>query len=206
MPRAGSRSSSAALPEAPRQPATQPSITPCSRSLKASRRSNNHRPQPISFADVSRWTSTQPMPRSISWWPLVDSAATRTPHGCFGDGRRRLSDHPCMNEHLTLQQQGRQARQVCAQMLQPDGSIRRHPGGSQLAPRAVFSTIPNPPPELLELRLKLREVLANIGYCMAAGICTDEQVLRHDLSVKFPDEGTDARLDSAGSRPGEHRR
>ncbi len=60
--------------------------------------------------------------------------------------------------------------------------------------KAVFSDIPNPPPELLELRLKLREVLANIGYCMAAGMGTDEQVLRHDLSVKFPDEGTDARL------------
>ncbi len=58
----------------------------------------------------------------------------------------------------------------------------------------MFSDIPNPPPELLELRLKLREVLANIGYCMAAGMGTDEQVLRHDLSVKFPDEGTDARL------------
>jgi phage tail protein X len=58
----------------------------------------------------------------------------------------------------------------------------------------VFSDIPNPPPELLELRLKLREVLANIGYCMAAGMGTDEQVLRHDLSVKFPDEATDARL------------
>ncbi len=72
--------------------------------------------------------------------------------------------------------------------------VRRHPGGSQTAPRAVFSDIPNPPPELLELRLKLREVLANIGYCMAAGMGTDEQVLRHDLSVKFPDEGTDARL------------
>ena len=60
--------------------------------------------------------------------------------------------------------------------------------------KAVFSDIPNPPPELLVLRLKLREVLANIGYCMAAGMGTDEQVLRHDLSVKFPDEGTDARL------------
>ena len=58
----------------------------------------------------------------------------------------------------------------------------------------MFSDIPNPPPELLELRLKLREVLANIGYCMAAGMGTDEQVLRHDLSVKFPDEATDARL------------
>ena len=58
----------------------------------------------------------------------------------------------------------------------------------------MFSDIPNPPPELLELRLKLREVLANIGYCMAAGMGTDEQVLRHDLSVKFPDQGTDARL------------
>lgn len=99
-----------------------------------------------------------------------------------------------MDEHLTLQQQGRQARQACAQMLHPDGAIRRHRGGSQPAPRAVFSTIPNPPPELQELRLKLREVLANIGYCMAAGMGTDEQVLRHDLSVKFPDEGTDARL------------
>jgi len=43
--------------------------------------------------------------------------------------------------------------------------LKRHPGGSQPAPRGVFSTIPNPPPELLELRLKLREVLANIGYC-----------------------------------------
>lgn len=73
-------------------------------------------------------------------------------------------------------------------------SLRRHPGGSQPAPRAVFSAIPNPPPELQELRLKLREVLANIGYCMAAGMGTDEQVLRHDLSVKFPDEGTEARL------------
>jgi phage tail protein X len=58
----------------------------------------------------------------------------------------------------------------------------------------VFSDIPNPPPALQELRLKLREVLANIGYCMAAGMGTDEQVLRHDLSVKFPDEATDARL------------
>ena len=67
-------------------------------------------------------------------------------------------------------------------------------GGNQTALRAVFSDIPNPPPELLELRLKLREVLANIGYSMAAGMGTDEQVLRHDLSVKFPDEGTDARL------------
>jgi hypothetical protein len=34
----------------------------------------------------------------------------------------------------------------------------------------------------------------NIGYCMAAGMGTGEQVLRHDLSVKFPDEGTEARL------------
>ena len=42
----------------------------------------------------------------------------------------------------------------------------------------MFSDIPNPPPELLELRLKLREVLANIGYCMAAGMGSDEQVLR----------------------------
>ena len=58
----------------------------------------------------------------------------------------------------------------------------------------MFSTIPNPPPELQELRLKLREVLANIGYCMAAGMGTDEQVLRHDLSVAFRDEGTEARL------------
>jgi phage tail protein X len=58
----------------------------------------------------------------------------------------------------------------------------------------LFSDIPNPPPELQELRLKLREVLANIGYCMTAGMGTDEQVLRHDLSVKFPDEVTDARL------------
>ena len=37
-------------------------------------------------------------------------------------------------------------------------------------------------------------MLANIGYCMAAGMGSDEQVLRHDLSVKFLDEGTDARL------------
>jgi hypothetical protein len=37
-------------------------------------------------------------------------------------------------------------------------------------------------------------VLANIGYCMAAGMGTDEQVPRHYLSVKFPDEGTEARL------------
>jgi len=34
----------------------------------------------------------------------------------------------------------------------------------------VFSTIPNSPPELQELRLKLREVLAHIGYCMAAAL------------------------------------
>ncbi|MFM7549144.1 MAG: hypothetical protein ACKO8I_09790 [Cyanobacteriota bacterium] len=61
----------------------------------------------------------------------------------------------------------------------------------------MFSdNIPNPPPELQELRLKLREVLAKIGYCMAAGMGTDEQVLRHDLSVEFPDEGTEARLAS----------
>ena len=58
----------------------------------------------------------------------------------------------------------------------------------------MFSDIPNPPPALQELRLKLREVLANIGYCMAAGMGTDEQVPRHYLSVKFPDEGTEARL------------
>ena len=37
----------------------------------------------------------------------------------------------------------------------------------------MFSTIPNPPPELQELRLKLREMLANIGYCMAAGMGTE---------------------------------
>ena len=43
-------------------------------------------------------------------------------------------------------------------------SLKRHPGGSQSAPRAVFSTIPNPPPEFQELRLKLSEVLATIGY------------------------------------------
>ena len=99
-PRAKSWSSSAALPEAPRQPATQPSITPYSRALTASRRSNNHRPQPLSFAGASRWTSTQPMPRLHSWWPLADSAAIRTPHGCFGDGSRRFSDHPWMDEHF----------------------------------------------------------------------------------------------------------
>ncbi|MFN7899711.1 MAG: hypothetical protein ACK5N0_08625 [Synechococcaceae cyanobacterium] len=58
----------------------------------------------------------------------------------------------------------------------------------------MFSTIPNPPPELQELRLKLREVLAHIGYCMAAGKGTDDQGLRHDLSDAFPDEGTEARL------------
>ena len=58
----------------------------------------------------------------------------------------------------------------------------------------MFSDIPNPPTALQELRLKLREVLANIGYCMAAGMGTDEQVPRHYLSVKFPDEGTEARL------------
>jgi hypothetical protein len=91
-----------------------------------------------------------------------------------------------MDEHLTLQQQGRQARQACAQMLHPDGAIRRHRGGSQTAPRALFSDIPNPPPELLELRLKLREVLANIGYCMAAGMGTDEQVLRHGPERQVP--------------------
>ena len=44
-----------------------------------------------------------------------------------------------------------------------------HRGGSQTAPDVVFSNIPNPPPELEELRLRLREVLAKIGYCMAAG-------------------------------------
>ena len=70
----------------------------------------------------------------------------------------------------------------------------RHRVWSQTAPDAVLSNIPNPPPELQELRLKLREVLANIGYCMAAGMGTDEQVLRHDLSLEFPDEGTEARL------------
>jgi hypothetical protein len=32
----------------------------------------------------------------------------------------------------------------------------------------MFSDIPNPPPELLELRLKLREVLATIGYCIGS--------------------------------------
>ena len=37
-------------------------------------------------------------------------------------------------------------------------------------------------------------MLAHIGYCMAAGMGTDEQVLRHDLSVAFRDEGTEARL------------
>ncbi len=58
----------------------------------------------------------------------------------------------------------------------------------------MFSDIPNPPTALQVLRLKLREVLANIGYCMAAGMGTDEQVPRHYLSVKFPDEGTEARL------------
>ncbi|MFN7740607.1 MAG: hypothetical protein ACK5RA_10165 [Cyanobacteriota bacterium] len=58
----------------------------------------------------------------------------------------------------------------------------------------MFSDIPNPPTALQELRLKLREVLANIGYCMAAGMGSDEQVLRHDLSIKFPDDGTDARV------------
>ena len=73
-------------------------------------------------------------------------------------------------------------------------AISRHRGGRQTASRAVFSSIPNPPLELQELRLKLREVLAKIGYCMAAGIGSDEQVLRHDLGVEFPDEGTEARL------------
>jgi hypothetical protein len=54
-------------------------------------------------------------------------------------------------------------------------AISRHRGGRQTAPGAVFSNIPNPPLELQELRLKLREVLAKIGYCMAAGMGTDEQ-------------------------------
>jgi len=75
-----------------------------------------------------------------------------------------------------------------------EAAINRHRGGSQTAPDVVFSNIPNPPPELQELRLRLREVLAKIGYCMAAGMGTDEQVLRHDLSVEFPDEGTEVRL------------
>ena len=75
-----------------------------------------------------------------------------------------------------------------------EAAINRHRGGSQTAPDVVLTNIPIPPPELQELRLRLREVLAKIGYCMAAGMGTDEQVLRHDLSVESPDEGTEARL------------
>ena len=43
---------------------------------------------------------------------------------------------------------------------------------------------------------QLREVLALIGYGMAANLGSDEQVLRHDLSLDLPDEGTEARLTS----------
>jgi len=48
--------------------------------------------------------------------------------------------------------------------------MSRHRGGIQAASRAVFCDIPNPPLELQELRLKLREVLAKFGYCMAAAL------------------------------------
>ena len=89
---------------------------------------------------------------------------------------------------------GSPCRSVAAGCWMTEAAIHRHRGGSQTPPDVVFSTIPNPPPELQELRLRLREVLAKIGYCMAAGMGTDEQVLRHDLSVEFPDEGTEVRL------------
>ena len=62
------------------------------------------------------------------------------------------------------------------------------------SPPAVMSISPDPPAALLKLRGELRQVLALIGYGVAAGLGTDEQVLRHDLSLDFPDETTKDRL------------
>lgn len=61
-----------------------------------------------------------------------------------------------------------------------------------LAP--AMSTLSDPPPILMELRQQLRDVLTNIGYCIAGGIGSEEQVARHDLSLLHPDEATTARL------------
>lgn len=57
-----------------------------------------------------------------------------------------------------------------------------------------MSTLSDPPPILMELRQQLRDVLTNIGYCIAGGIGSEEQVARHDLSLLHPDEATTARL------------
>ena len=122
------------------------------------------------IVDISIYIRLALSTRACRWCTLQQGIAVKTMHVHFFDSHESLVGHV------------------------PPPTVRRHRGGSQPAPRAVFSDIPNPPPELLELRLKLREVLANIGYCMAAGMGSDEQVLRHDLSVKFPDEGTEARL------------
>lgn len=61
---------------------------------------------------------------------------------------------------------------------------------------AVSSDLPERPPQLQMLRRQLRKVRALIGYGMAANLGSDEQVLRHDLSLDLPDEGTAARLSS----------
>ncbi len=37
-------------------------------------------------------------------------------------------------------------------------------------------------------------MLALIDYVVAAALRSDEQVLRHDLSLDFPDDGAEARL------------
>ena len=59
----------------------------------------------------------------------------------------------------------------------------------------MTSDVPESQPDLQRLRRQLREVLALIGYAMAAHLGSDEQVLRHDLSLDFPNQDTEARLE-----------